>query len=211
LTISDTGKGIPAGLAAKIFEPYFTTKEQGKGTGLGLSVAYGIIKEHRGDIKVYSEAGTGTTVNIYLPLMKDSSVPESQTAETICETGRERILLVDDEPSIVTLEKQMLERLGYSVTSRVNSLEALAAFTQNPFRFDLVITDMTMPSMTGDQLTKALRKIRPDIPVIVCTGFSERLDREKAESTGINGFLMKPVIKSEMAKMIRCVLTGSKT
>lgn len=209
LSVSDTGVGIDPVVQDKIFEPYFTTKEQGKGTGLGLAVVYGIVKEHLGDIKVYSEPGKGTTFKIYLPVMAKSE--ESVSIEKVKDDpkGDERILLVDDEEPIANLEKQMLERLGYQVTMRFNSLEALEAFKARPTSFDLVISDMTMPGMTGDQLAQALMGIRPDIPIIICTGFSERLNPEKAADIGIKGFLMKPIVKADMAKMVRNVLDGS--
>ena len=206
LSVSDTGHGMPAELIEKIFDPYFTTKEQGKGTGLGLAVVYGIVQGHKGNIKVYSEIGKGTTFNVYLPMMeKPPDTPTADGAEVL-RTGTERILLVDDEPSIAKLEKQSLERLGYQVTMRVNSLEALEAFRTKPDSFDLIMTDMTMPNMTGDQLAGEIKSIRSDIPIIICTGFSERINDENAGDLGISGVLMKPAIKSEMAKMVRKVL-----
>ena len=203
LSISDTGPGMPPNLLTKIFEPYFTTKGNGKGTGLGLAVVYGIVKEHLGDIKVYSEVGKGTTFKVYLPTMERPAETVSTGKVEDIKTGNERILLVDDEAAIARLEKQMLERLGYQVTSRISSLDALEAFKANPDRFDLVITDMTMPNMTGDQLAKEINAIRPGIPIIVCTGFSERINPEKAAAMGIRGLLMKPIIRFEMAQMIR--------
>ncbi len=206
LSISDSGHGMSADLLTKIFEPYFTTKEQGKGTGLGLAVAYGIVKEHKGEIKVYSELGKGTTFNIYLPVMSRPSGMESHDATEVNHSGHERILVVDDEAAIAKLEKQMLERLGYKVTSRVNSLEAVEVFKARPDDFDVVVTDMTMPHLTGDQLVRELRMIRPDIPVIICTGFSERINAGKAEKIGIQGFLMKPILKAELSRIVRKVL-----
>ena len=210
LSVSDDGVGIPKEIMNNIFEPYFTTKEKGKGTGLGLAVVYGILTEHKGDIKVYSEVGKGTTFNVYLPLMKKST--ESISTETVLDklTGTERILLVDDEKSVVRLEKQMLERLGYNVSALSNSLEALETFNSNPDGYDLVISDMTMPNMTGDQLAIKLMSIRPDIPIVICTGFSERINKEQAEAHKVKGFLMKPVVKSEMAQMVRKVLDEAK-
>ena len=210
LSVSDNGVGIPREIMNNIFEPYFTTKEKGKGTGLGLAVVHGIVKEHKGDIKVYSEDGKGTTFNVYLPLMNKSTEPISTEKELDKLTGTERILLVDDEESIVRLEKQMLERLGYNVSARSDSLEALETFNSNPDGYDLVVSDMTMPNMTGDQLAKELMSIRPDIPIIICTGFSERINKEQAEANKIKGFLMKPVVKSEMAQMVRKVLDEAK-
>ena len=209
LSISDNGHGIPSDLMSKIFDPYFTTKEQGKGTGLGLAVAYGIIKEYNGGIKVHSEVGKGTAFNIYLPLIDRPDDPASFAKPGDCVGGGESILLVDDEEPIVRLERQMLERLGYHVTSRVNSLEALEAFRTGPYTFDLAISDMTMPNMTGDQLAAELKSIRSDIPVILCTGFSEPMNDPKADTPNIiDGILMKPIIKSEMAKMVRKLLDG---
>ncbi len=210
LSISDSGHGISSDLMTKIFEPYFTTKEQGKGTGLGLSVAYGIIKEHKGDIKVYSEIGKGTTFNIYLPLMENPvDLIEPFTTEQY-HTGSENILLVDDDEAIANVERQLLERLGYNVTVRVNSKEALEAFRRKPNYFDLVISDMTMPKMTGDQLAIELKNIRADIPVIICTGFSERINEENFKTLGICGLLMKPIVLSELAKTVRKVLDEAK-
>jgi PAS domain S-box-containing protein len=209
-SVTDTGHGISPELMDKIFEPYFTTKEQGKGTGLGLAVAYGIIKEHKGDIRVYSEVGKGTTFNIYLPLLEKIVGKDTDEQSRTDPKGNERILLVDDEESIAGLEKQMLERLGYKVTSRVNSVETLEVFKAMPDAYDLVITDMTMPNMTGDQLADKMNEIRPDLPVIICTGFSERINGERAKAIGVKGFLMKPVIKSELAKIVREVLDEAK-
>jgi len=210
LSVSDNGIGIPKKLMNNIFEPYFTTKEQGKGTGLGLAVVYGILTEHKGDIKVYSKEGKGTTFNVYLPLMMKSD--EAILTEEVFKklTGTERLLLVDDEESVVRLEKQMLERLGYNVSARTNSLEALETFNSNPDGYDLVISDMTMPNLTGDQLAQKLMSIRPDIPIVICTGFSERINKEQAEANKVKGFLMKPVVKSEMAQMVRKVLDEAK-
>jgi PAS domain S-box-containing protein len=206
LTVTDTGCGIDPSLVDKIFEPYFTTKAKGKGTGLGLAVVYGIIREHRGDIKVYSELGKGTTIKAFLPLMEKNAEPASGERQQAIETGTERILLVDDEASIAKTETQMLERLGYRVTMFVNSLEALEAFSARPDAFDLVISDINMPNLTGDRLARKLIAIRSDIPIIICTGFSERLNEESAAGIGINGFLMKPIVIADIAKMVRKVL-----
>ena len=208
LCVADTGCGIAPEIMDKIFEPYFTTKEQGKGTGLGLALVYGIVKEHKGDIKVHSEMGRGTTFEIHLPLLEKAEAPLASKIE-IQETGDERILLVDDEVAIARLVCQMLERLGYRVTARTGSREALVEFRTDPKKFDLVITDMAMPHMTGDRLAREIIAIRPDIPIIICTGFSERIDQQRAQAIGIKGFLMKPVVKSELARMVRKVLDAS--
>lgn len=206
LTVSDTGCGIDPKIVDQIFEPYFTTKKTGKGTGLGLAVVYGIVRDHGGDVMVQSEVGSGTSFKVYLPLMSRPAMAGSEKADAFPATGNERILLVDDEGAIVKLEKQMLERLGYKVTTRNSSLDALEVFKARPDAFDIVITDMTMPNMAGDQLARELTLIRPDIPVIICTGFSERIDPEKAAAMGIKGLLMKPIVKSEMADMVRKAL-----
>jgi signal transduction histidine kinase/ActR/RegA family two-component response regulator len=206
LSIFDTGHGMSAEVMGKIFDPYFTSKDQGKGTGLGLAVVYGIIKRHKGDINVYSKPGRGSTFTIYLPVLDtpDEAKPISVSEERLI--GNERILLVDDEEVIVSLVKQMLERAGYAVTSRLRSIEALEAFKANPDSFDLVISDMAMPSLTGDKLAEKILSIRPNIPIIICTGFSESMDEEKAKLLGIKGFIMKPIIYSELAKLVRKVL-----
>ncbi len=211
LSVSDTGCGIDPDVRDKIFDPYFTTKEQGKGTGLGLSVVYGIIKEYGGHIKVQSDLGIGTTVEVYLPLLETPSQSESIKDVKIHPAGSERILLVDDEEIIVHLEKQMLERLGYHVKPFTNSLDALSAFRSDLDAFDLVITDMAMPKMTGVQLAEKLFSVRQDIPIIVCTGFSERMNEKEAERLGISGLLKKPISKSDMAGMVRKVLDEAKS
>ena len=206
LTVADTGIGMDQITMERIFEPYFTTKEIGKGTGLGMAVAHGIVKSYSGNIKVYSEPDKGTVFHVYLPVIKSQFETEKTEAVTPVPKGTERILLVDDEETIVHMEKQMLERLGYDVTERTSSIEALEAFRASPDNFDLVITDMTMPNMTGIQLAPKLLEIKPDIPIIICTGFSAKIDNEKAKAAGIRGYVMKPVVMSEIAKKIREVL-----
>jgi PAS domain S-box-containing protein len=205
-TVSNTGYGIDPSVMNRIFEPYFTTKAPGKGTGIGLSVVYGIVTEHGGDIRAVSEAGKGATFNVFLPLMKNAGEVLPPEVAGPIETGSERVLLVDDEEAIVLLETQILERLGYSVTACTNSMDALEAFRASPGTFDLVLTDMTMPHLTGIQFAKELISIRPHIPIIICTGFSEKINEKKAKALGIKGFLMKPVVKSDMAQMVRRVL-----
>ena len=210
LTVSDTGTGIEKEILDKIFDPYFTTKEVGKGTGLGLSVVQGIVKTHKGEILVDSKPGKGTAVHVYLPIMAPT-VENKQVAESEpIPGGTEKILLVDDDEVIVGLEQQILERLGYHVTSRTSSKEALGVFRESPEAFDLVLTDMTMPDMTGTQLAEKLMVIRPDIPVIICTGFSERIKENERAAMGIKGFLLKPVVKSELACLVRGVLDKAK-
>jgi len=211
LSVSDNGTGIEPGMMNEIFEPYFTTKEKDKGTGLGLALVYGIVKKYKGDVKVYSELDKGSTFNIYLPLIHSPHKNESAEKGKILHTGCERILVVDDEYTIVNLEKLILERLGYHVTSLTSSLEALSAFKSDPEAFDLVLSDMTMPNMTGDQLAAELMSIKPDIPIIICTGFSDKINKDKAEAFGIKGFLMKPVLRSELSQIVRKILDDTKT
>ncbi len=210
LSVSDTGTGIEPAVMDKIFDPYFTTKEKGRGTGLGLATVYGIVKAHGGDIEVYSEVGKGSSFHVYLPVMDKSAddVPEKQHQPL--PTGMEHILLVDDEAPIVHMGQQMLERLGYRIDSFSSSADALTAFRNDPSGFDLVITDMNMPNLNGMQLAEKLTEIRSDIPVIICTGFSERINREKSDAIGIKGFLMKPIARSDMAEMVRKVLDQGK-
>ena len=154
--------------------------------------------------------GKGTTFKLYLPLLKKSAEKESKSPHAEIETGNEHILLVDDEPSIAKLEQQMLERLGYKVTVRTSSIEALEAFKIKSDQFDMVLSDMSMPNMTGDQLAGEMKKIKPDIPVIICTGFSDRINRDNAKEIGVNAFLMKPIVRTDLAKKIRQVLDESK-
>ena len=209
LTVSDTGHGMEPAVLARIFDPYFTTKEPGKGTGLGLSVVHGIVNTHGGHISASSEPGKGTKFDVYLPLFESAEIEaETVSSETIA-TGDEHILLVDDENLIVDVVRQMLERLGYQVTVRTSSVEALGAFRASPDKFDLVITDLTMPNMTGDKLSQELMNIRSDIPIILCTGFSEKMSAERANASGLKGFLMKPVIINALAKTVREVLDKS--
>lgn len=206
LTVNDTGIGMNKSVSDKVFEPFFTTKEQGKGTGLGLSVIHGIVKNAGGNINVYSEVGKGTQFNVYLPVVKSSFEQDDFPINELIQGGTEQILLVDDEEPILKMEKQLLERLGYKVISCDTSHSALEIFRATPDKFDLVITDMAMPNIPGDKLAAELIKIRPDIPILLCTGFSGRVPEEKAVSIGIKGFLMKPIVKADLSKKIREVL-----
>jgi len=210
LTVSDTGHGIDVSVMERIYDPFFTTKAPGEGTGLGLSVVYGIVRDHGGAIDITSELGKGTTVNVFFPL-EDMEMPVSEKAHEQIPGGSERILFVDDEAALAELGSVMLTSLGYHVTSRTSSIEALEAFRVRPHDFDLVITDMTMPNMRGDDLARELLKIRPDIPVILCTGFSEMISEEKAKSLGIRRLVMKPIFKENIASVIREVLDKDAT
>jgi len=206
LTVADTGRGMSKELIAKIFDPFFTTKEVGKGTGMGLSVVHGIVKSMNGSIKVYSELGKGTEFHVYLPVDKSASEVSTTDSKVEIRGGTEQILLVDDEEAILVMETRMLERLGYKVTSCVSSIEALEVFCNSPDKFDLVITDMTMPNMSGDKLSSELLKIRPDMPILLCTGFSDNMSVEQATSLGIKSFLLKPIVTKDIAQKIRDVL-----
>ena len=184
LTIGDTGVGISKDVMNRIFDPFFTTKEKGKGTGMGLSVVHGIVKHMNGEIRVYSEPGKGAEFQVYLPVVGNASEKQASPADEPIPGGCERVLLVDDEETIIAMEKRILDRLGYQVTARPGSVEALEAFRANPDKFDLVITDMSMPKMSGDKLAVELIKIRPDIPILLCTGYSESMTDEKIKSLG---------------------------
>jgi len=210
LTVKDTGHGMGAEVLERIFEPYYTTKEQGKGTGLGLSVIHGIIKNHGGDISVSSQLNKGTAFTVYLPVLDDVDVDIEPVQTTTATQGNEHILLVDDEKQIIDIEQQILERLGYTVTPITDSQQALKEFAALPEKFDLVITDMTMPKITGDQLARKLMDIKPEIPVILCTGFNETINEEKALAMGIDKFIMKPIVKDDLARTIRTVLDTPK-
>ena len=207
LTISDTGHGMLPEVLERIFDPFFTTKEKGEGTGMGLAVVHGIVKSHSGTITAYSDPGKGSTFNIYLPVIREDPASEIRKKELL-PTGTEHLLLVDDEEAIVNSEKQALESLGYRVVAKTSSIEALELFKAQKDRFDLVITDMTMPQMTGENLAKELMKIKPDIPVILCTGFSTKIDEKKAMAMGIRAFVLKPISKQKIAGVIRAVLDG---
>jgi PAS domain S-box-containing protein len=205
LTVSDTGAGMSQELMERIFDPFFTTKKPGEGTGMGLAVVHGIVKNHKGVITVYSEPERGSVFHVFLPQIPGEIESETRLSELI-PTGKERILVVDDEPVQLQSIKRMLERLGYSVLARAESADALAKFLENPGAFDLVITDQTMPKMTGEKLAESILSIRSDIPVILCTGFSELIDAEKAKAIGVDEFLMKPFSVKEIAETIRRVL-----
>jgi PAS domain S-box-containing protein len=203
LEISDTGPGIEKGIKERIFEPYFTTKSKDEGTGLGLSVVHGIVTSHGGYITVYSEPGRGTTFHIYLPVLQNvDNLSIRRESEPIA-GGFERILVVDDEETICQLEEKQLTHLGYRVTTANSGSKAIEIFKKSPQDIDLVVTDMTMPLMTGTDLAKILLNIRPNLPILLCTGFSELIDKEKANVLGLQGYLMKPVCRKDLAAAVR--------
>ena len=210
IRISDTGTGIPENRLESIFEPYFTTKGPGEGTGLGLSVVHGIVESYGGKITVQSRFGQGTVFAIYLPVIS-KGVVEAPHEKTSLPLGTERILLVEDELSILKLESRILERLGYRVIASNSPVEALELFRSEPPAFDLVITDMSMPKMAGDHLARELIRIRPDIPVILCSGYSNRFSNKNASEIGIKALAEKPISMEGLAGTVRRVLDEGET
>lgn len=209
LAVVDTGHGMSVTTKERIFDPYFTTKKKGEGTGLGLSVIHGIMKAHDGAVIAQSEVGQGSTFTAFFPMTEDKEDKVPQPADSL-PTGRERILFVDDEPVLVEIGGQMLQHLGYAAECVSDSVEALRIFQASPDDFDLVITDMTMPHMTGDILAREILKVKPGLPIIMATGFSELMTEEKAKRAGITDFLMKPLVVRELASIIRRVLDAGR-
>jgi PAS domain S-box-containing protein len=205
LSVSDTGHGMQPWILKRIFEPYFTTKETGKGTGLGLSVAHGIVKSHGGAVKVSSVVRKGSIFEIYLPRVKGEA-SETDKFDMPLLTGTGRILFVDDEPALTLMGQKILGQLGYQVQTANSSVEALEIFRSKPKEFDLVITDLTMPELTGTHLAKALLEIRPELPIVLCTGFSDQVNEEMLQSMGIRGLLLKPVTLHELAHSVRMAI-----
>jgi len=205
LTVSDTGHGIDAAVMERIFDPYFTTKGVGEGTGLGLSVVRGIVRTYGGAVTVQSRPGNGTTFNVFLPRMEQKVPAHAETREALS-TGTERILFVDDEETLAEMGREMLESLGYKAVTKTNSLEALETFRADPLGFDLVITDMTMPGLTGEELARELLAIRRGMPIILCTGYSELINETQAIEMGISEFVMKPYTVANFANTIRKAL-----
>ncbi|QTA90383.1 response regulator [Desulfonema magnum] len=209
LSVKDTGYGILPDMTERVFDPYFTTKEQGEGTGLGLAVVHGIVKSHEGAVTVTSNPGKGTVFDVYFPRAEEAEEISKPRSDDRLSRGNESILFVDDDNVLAYMGKKALEHLGYQVESRTNSVDSLNFFRKNPHRFDIVITDLTMPNMTGEKLAGEIMKIRPDIPVILCTGYSEHITKEKAETIGIRKLLIKPLELNDLARTIRDVLEDS--
>ena len=207
LTVSDTGQGMDQELIKRIFDPFFTTKKPGEGTGMGLAVVHGIVKRHEGAIITYSEPGKGSTFNVFFPRIQGDLEQGTVKLEAI-PMGKERILFVDDEEVQCRSGQHLLGRLGYTVITTTDSLEALEIFRAQPDAFNLVITDQSMPRLMGIQLAEKLMHIRPDIPIILCTGFSEVVDGKEAKAMGIQEFMMKPFSARQLAETIRRILGG---
>jgi PAS domain S-box-containing protein len=210
LSVSDIGPGIDSGIIDRIFDPYFTTKGLGEGTGMGLSVVHGIVKNHDGAVMVKSEPGKGAVFEVFFPVTEAEAEPEDKKESEVLHTGDEKILFVDDEESLVKMVKRMLEMHGYQVESRRDPVEALELFRSKPDGFDLVITDMTMPNMTGDRLAREILRISPDMPIILCSGFSDKIDAEKAKELGIRKYIEKPLNMSDFVMAVRKVLDEKK-
>ena len=212
LKVSDTGNGMDKEVLSKIFEPYFTTREAGEGTGLGLAVVLGIVEDHKGYITADSSPGHGASFNIYIPVLKDqNNVQTVEKKEYKIKGGKETILIVDDDEDILMATGEMLENYGYTVNTFLDSLKALESFEKNPFGYDLIITDMTMPRMTGDNLSLKVMEIRKDIPIILCSGYSDQFSETSAEKMGIAKYLQKPVSRNDLLKFIRRILDKDKS
>ncbi len=202
LTVADTGPGIPPEIFERIFDPYFTTKEMGRGTGLGLAIVHGTATALGGFVSCESTVGKGAAFNVHLPAIEAARPVQAAEVGDI-PTGKEHVLFVDDEPMLAQLGKTMLERLGYHVTVCTDSLKALTLFQQRPNAFDALITDQTMPVMTGLDLARNVLRLRPGLPIILCTGYSSLVDEASAKRYGIGGFLAKPLLRKELAKLLR--------
>ena len=209
LTVRDTGPGIPPDHLPHIFDPFFTTKAEYEGTGMGLAVVQGIVANHDGAIYVQSTPGQGTTFELYLP-QQEGLVVQEEVAEVLPPAGQGHILFVDDEAGLASATQILLTDLGYEVSVHTDAQEALTAFCAAAEAFDLVIADQTMPQLTGHELAQALRLTRPDIPIILCTGYSHVIDAARAEDQGIDAFLMKPMDIYDLADTIQQVLAKSR-
>jgi CheY-like chemotaxis protein len=206
LSVKDTGYGMEKSVAERIFEPFFTTKKRGEGTGMGLSVVHGIVKGHGGTINVYSEPEKGSVFHILFPVTDNKETVKKEFYENLS-SGKSRILFIDDEKNMVKLMNDVLAKLGYSVTALTSAVEALEIFKNSPGEFDLIITDQSMPDITGLALAEKILKIRPEIPVILCTGFMEVPLPGKCEKIGIKEILEKPVSIRKIGETIKKVIT----
>ena len=203
LSVSDSGYGMTAETMERIFDPYFTTKKFGEGTGLGLSVVHGIVKSYSGEIKVFSDPGKGSRFDIYIPVIEGEEIEKSENTMTVPSGKGEKVLVIDDEKVLVDIMEEILKKLNYEVFSFTDSKEAFLFFRDNPDNIDIVVTDQTMPELTGLELAGKIMAIRPDIPVILCTGYSKQVRRIDLKAAGIRELLMKPVVRIEIAEAIR--------
>ncbi len=210
ISVSDTGAGIPPDIIDRIFDPFFTTKEKGEGTGMGLSVAHGIVESCGGSITVYSEPNQGTIFHVYLPVMETQADQKADQPVPI-PGGNETLLFVDDEVKLLESGRQMLEKLGYAVDVSASGKEAYEKFSQSPHQYDLVITDFTMPQMTGDELARKIREIRPNLPILIMTGLATQTTSEILKSVQVDKVVMKPLTTGEIATTIRQVLDDKGT
>jgi signal transduction histidine kinase len=206
LSVSDTGHGITPEVMENIFDPFFTTKRRGEGTGMGLSLVHGIVENHGGSIEVQSDPGKGSIFRIYLPVVEKRQPQTTGTEKSAVPYGNEHVLLVDDEGALADIGKRSLESLGYAVDAKTSSIEALELFKSAPEQFDVVVSDMMMPKISGKKLAEEIARIRPDIPVIICTGFSENVLVKEGDASGIRAVLVKPLMAHELATGIRKVL-----
>ncbi|MCP4118834.1 MAG: response regulator [Desulfobacteraceae bacterium] len=212
LTVSDTGHGMDPQTLDRIFEPYFTTKRTGRGTGLGLALVHSIVEDHQGHILVKSEPGQGTSFHVFLPVTdKAGTAPEKDREEESVPKGTERLLIVDDEASLASIAQTFFREQGYHVSTADNGVQALERFKSDPHGFDLVITDMTMPEMTGDLLATELLKIRPGLPIILCTGYSDKISKDRTRALGIRRYVEKPLKMNELGKTVRELLDRGET
>jgi CheY-like chemotaxis protein len=205
MTVRDTGRGMPSEVLERIFDPFYTTKGVGEGTGMGLAIVHGLVTSHHGAITVESTLGQGTSFAIYLPSYS-ALVQDIENDQVEMPRGAGRILFVDDEPALTSAMSYLLEMLGYEVTTSTSSRDALEIFCAHAADFDLVMTDQTMPYITGEGLINEVRRIRPDIPIVLCTGFSHTMDAEKAQALGIDAFCVKPLEVRDLAIILQQVL-----
>ncbi len=206
LEIGDTGCGMNNHTKERIFDPFFSTKSKEQGTGLGLAVVHGIVSNHGGEITVKSQLGQGTTFHVYLPVSKKKELKTLEVSKQRLFKGTERIMVVDDEGVVARVVRNMLSKMGYKVTLFTSSIEAVKSFRYNPHAYDLVFTDMTMPEMTGAELAREVLSLRPGLPIILATGYSEIIDQGKAEHIGIKKFMLKPIKRQDLSKVVREVL-----
>jgi len=209
LSVTDNGCGISEKILDKIFDPFFTTKKSSEGSGMGLAVVDGIVSKHQGSVNVYSEAGKGSTFNVFFPVL-DEDVQETEEEPFDFQGGNEHIFVVDDESSLLKSLQVILEKLGYRVTTNQSASEALNEFQLHPEKYDLIVTDQTMPDMTGLELTHEIKSINKDIPIILISGFNEKINEKELKQASIAQYLAKPVDMAKLDRVIRLVIDGNR-